>query len=189
MSLPRFGRAIGVAALLILGAWWLWPRDAPVEAPPAEGAAHVVRLRRGQAPARLVVPVAASAPARAPVEEVPPDRAPARRLALEDLPDEARSALGASAMERLRALADACAAEASEPQSVGAFVTLDAAGVVEMELRAVDPDAERVEVVDLDLPDALVDCLDDALWAQDWSGSGVPEGAELPIALTLRLGD
>lgn len=183
-------RRWGWLGLLVLAAlWWFWPRAAPIAEGSPEEVVRAVRLRRGARPQRVTVPPVVAEPVEA--AEAAGGAAPApARMTLEDLRPEARQALGEVAMRHLRALADGCVAEVEVPQSVGAFVTVDAGGVLEMELRAIDPDADQVEVVDAELPDALVDCLDDALWDQDWSAAGaaVPAGSELPLALTMHLG-
>ncbi|MEQ1506878.1 MAG: hypothetical protein ABMB14_31920, partial [Myxococcota bacterium] len=165
--------------------------DAPAAAPPV----RVVHLRRGTAPVRrLAVP---DLPAEPGTTDGDPDAAPEGApeaadpagLTLDDLDPEVRATLTRAALDRVQALADACEGEVDGAEDLAAFVTLDHQGVAEVELRAIGADPGPIEVQDRALPDALVRCLDDTVWDQDWSvaGPAVPEGSELPVALSLRL--
>jgi hypothetical protein len=173
----------------------------PSSAPhPTHQTAPVVRLRRGSEPVRsheaLPSPAAPASPVPAPTSALPapteatePTELPPRTLSLDSLDPAARDALTHAALAHLHELAEACESTVSGSEDLGAFVTLDHDGVLELDIQPIARDSGPIAVEDRSLSPALVDCLDDALWAQDWSAAGpaVPEGAELPIALTMRL--
>lgn len=175
-----------------------------VHPPPSDGAAPVVHLVRGarpvvaRAPRDPSVPLTPSARGRpgprptGPVlvePAVPDPSAGPRQIAIEDLDPDALEALGKVAMERLHQLVEACDDTVSDREDLGAFLVLDPRGVARLDVRPIARDPGPIVVEDRPLPDELVECLDDALWDQDWSvaAATIPAGAELPLALTMRL--
>jgi hypothetical protein len=194
-------RALGivvVAAGLLL-AWVALREPAPVNRPPPT----IVHFARGAKPVRAYrtadqPPEPPPSPRSAPPAPVASEASPSSssapapepvRRSLDDLAPEVRGPLTTLALQRLHELVDACESTVSDPEDLGAFVVLDHQGVAELDIRAIATAPGPIEVQERELPQPLVDCLDDALWEQDWSGAGpaVPEGTELPIALTLRL--
>lgn len=202
--------AVAVAVITAAGLWSLRPEppapapdptdEAGVAAPPP---IHRVELRRGAPPKLLRAPadapsptspapappaVSASTPGAAAVGEAEPE--PAEPLDLDDLDPAVRERLSHAALDHLHALTEACAREVHERQDLGAFVRLDARGVAAVDLQPIGAEAGPITVTDQALPQALVTCLDDALWAQDWAADAadaVGDGSELAFALTMRL--
>jgi hypothetical protein len=160
----------------------------PTKSPPA------VRLRRGAAPVWVPAAPVPDAPGGKAVVPADPGAvgSPAadpstRSITLEALDPAVREGLTHAALDRLHSLADACEPTLTAPENLGAFMTLDHDGIIELELRPIAAEAGPIAVEERPLPQPLVDCLNEALWAQDWSGPSVPAGTELPVALTMRL--
>lgn len=187
--------------LSIVGRVWHRPAAAARPLPPPAPVVHHDGALRFHRPASQIAPLAPnpSGPApSAPNAAIPAiDTAgpPSREIALEALPDTARSTLFHLAMDRLEALSAACEDHLPTPVALGAFATLDDAGLVELELRPIAPGGGPIQALDEALPEAYAACVEDVLWDQDWSlaTADVPDLKQdktvLKVALTTRAGD
>jgi hypothetical protein len=112
-----------------------------------------------------------------------------RHVPLQSLSPEGQARLREVAMEHLQTLSDRCGALAPDV-ALGAYMTLDPDGMVELELHPIleVPPGGPVQPLDEPLSPAFERCVDDLLWEQDWSkGTGeLAEGTVLEVALTTR---
>ena len=171
--------SLAVAALVLL----LQTVGASPIPEPSAGPA-VAQLRRGRPPVILGAPD--DLPPALPVPSVADRSLAPIPLTLDELEPATREAIGASALRHLQELTAAC--EPESPETLGAFLVLDARGVVALDLRPIAAEAGPIALEDRPLDAELVDCLDEVLWEQDWRdiGERIAPGAELPVALTMR---
>ena len=107
-----------------------------------------------------------------------------------DLPPETLEPLVSTAGDRLHALVEACEQHAPAPLDLVCLLTIDADGLRELEVRPTVLDADTILVdATATLPEALVDCLGDALWDQDWTGTvgSVAPGTAVKMGLSMDL--
>lgn len=206
MADRRLSAGVLVALAVAVGLA-LWGGDRRADPPatrevevPHGPSAPVARLRRGAAPVVTRAPVveptpgspapgADPAPAAAPGAGAQDTRTVARTVTLEDLDPAARARLSEVALAHLADLVEGCEGLVDAREDLGAFLMVDAAGVAALDVRPIAREAGPIRVEDRPLAPELVECLDDRVWDQDWSGAGaaLPPGAELPLALTMRL--
>jgi hypothetical protein len=183
---------VALVVALLLALVWLRTGAPPVSSTRA-ATTPVARLRRGAEPVvdREIVQVPGTVPvARGDdVQAALPPPAPRAKMTLDDLAPDTRAAVGRQALAHLHQLVHACESTVDRNESLGAFMILDHAGMLELDLRPIAEGAGPIQVEDRELPNEVVDCLDDALWEQDWSwvGAVIPEGTELPAVLSMRL--
>lgn len=183
--------AIGSAAVVVLLAWWLWPSPPAAPEPDAPGVEEgrpapvrprvVLRRPTAEAPRGTPTPIAqveaAAGEAGAGGEDVEADEDEA--WTLDDLPDADRRELGAKAMGNLGELQERCAEAVTEEAFVLLTMTVDAEGLLELEVASYDQESAMI-VEGVGLPEALVDCLDEEVWTMDWPTWEAP----LSFALT-----
>jgi len=102
------------------------------------------------------------------------------------LPDEERRALVSVVVHIYLDVGDACSEFADGLGSVAANVRLDNRGLKEVTVFRHQTEAGFEDDGYEDLPQALIDCFSDELWAYDWPQ--MEEGVEMPLALTMPLG-
>jgi hypothetical protein len=113
-----------------------------------------------------------------------------RHVTLQSLSPQGQAGLREVAMQHLQTLSERCGALAPDV-ALGAYLTLDPAGLAELELHPIleVPSGGTVQPLDEPLSPAFERCVDDLLWDQDWSGATteLAEGTVLEVALTTRL--
>ncbi len=189
---------VGVLLMLGLSAiWWVSPTPdssaspaastpeapAPVgkkRPPPSPSPVRVHRFVRPTEPERTQPPTPEGADAPQPTGSVQP-----RRIDLTDLPLADREARFREGMAVLEEVIEACEETLDAPHPVMATVRVDEQGLQSMEIASYDPVVGTATPIDLEVPDALLGCMDSKLWNTEWSPSR--PGEEVVLALTLDL--
>ena len=138
------------------------PAVAPIKRPPAPSPAQVAPVPdvAGREPVGTSISAAGAGEDEA--------REPVALRELGELPPVEREEIVEDGLARIADLADACAHLVGEDGArILARITLDARGLLEMELSAYDGDDETTWPTDEVLDDAVLSCLDDTLWEQD----------------------
>ena len=169
-------------AVLVLQA----PTPAPLNpAPPSveqiERSKVVLRRPKTNRPSPKPLKIEVGDGERPVLIEVEPKEVPFEPMQLTDLPTEDLERIAPIGLERMRDLHDVCA-DFADPQgtNVAIAMTVDDRGLLEMELGHWS--GETAAFTGEPLPEALIDCLDDEVWALDWP---VWEGG-LRFALTTQ---
>ena len=196
--------AVAVFLLGMAGVWMLWQQEPSPAAPTARATPPTVapeRLRPGHGTAPRVVfqrSVPRPDPA-APVEHLPAGEAlpevepatehpPSKARSMDDLGGDRKQAFIQSGLENLRGVMDACQDQIDVPLQVMARSTLDARGLIALELSTYEMEADgRMQPSDAVIPAPFSDCLDDLLWEQDWFA--LEEGEEVPFVMTFDVQD
>ena len=189
------GLALLVLTAILVAAWWngleptMTPQDIQTRSVRLRRPA-VAPITRPRAPSPAPMPAGPDVTETEPVEAPMPvagvgeaeAQRPVPRPQLGDLPQEEREVIVEYGLARIAELGDACAHLVGEEGArIQARITLDARGLLEMELSAYDGDEETTWATDEVLDEAVLSCLDDTIWEQDWPT--VTEGVQFAITL------
>lgn len=178
--------------------FFAWVRSEPTQAQEqaARPTASFRRPRPPSAPPRSV-DVADHSPERGreaqPVqpEDLPSEETEPTVVDLFDLPEATLDKLMSVASARMEELSETCGEHVAEPLELVCLMTIDEHGLLELTVQPTVLDLETIWVdPDGHLPEALVRCLDNALWEQDWSGviGSLEPGTSTQVGLSMKLG-